>query len=333
MDTAGTVGIKSVLEIQDLRVYYRTMKGLVRAVDGVNLKIKKGEVVGLVGESGCGKSTTAFAIMNLLPKEAEIFSGKIIFKGVNLLLTSERELAKIRGKKISMIFQDPSSYLNPVLKIGDQMAEVIADANGGKDALARNRIVDQLTLLRIPSPGVIVNRYPHELSIGMQQRVLIATALMPKPDLIIADEPTTALDVTVQCQVLQLINELVHEVGCSLLLITHDLGIVAEACDTVYVMYAGKIVESADVVTLYETPLHPYTIGLLESVLSIDEFRERVQTMPGSAPNLINPPSGCRFHPRCKFAMEICVQKEPPTIDVGHGHSVSCWLIKKRSDL
>jgi len=318
-----------LLEIKNLRVCYEVSRGFVKAVDKVNLKIGKKEIVGLVGESGCGKSTLAFSILGILPSNAKILDGKILFNNIDLCKLTEEELRKIRGKKISIIFQDPSTYLNPVMKIEDQLAEVIQDNYSTKEEV-KEEIARQLELLRLSSSLEITKRYPHELSVGMQQRVLIAAALLPKPDLVIADEPTTALDVTVQAQILQLIKELIDKIGCSFLLITHDLGIVAELCTKVFVMYAGKIVESADVFTLYEKPQHPYTIGLLESVLSIDEFKEHIQTIKGTPPNLLNPPRGCRFSSRCPYTMDVCSRQEPPLIEVEPGHVISCWLTVKK---
>lgn len=318
-----------LLNVQGLKTYYFTSIGVVKAVDGVNLTVNKGELVGLVGESGCGKSCTALSIMRLVPIPGRIVGGNIIYKGRNLVKLREDEMRHIRGKEISIVFQDPSTFLNPLIKIGDQILENIFLHEWISPEQAKKRVIEVLNMVGMPNPERIVKFYPHELSGGMRQRAMIAMAIASNPSLLIADEPTTALDVTIQAQILELIKSLKEKLGLSILLITHDLGIVAELCDVVYVMYAGRIVESADVLTLFEKPKHPYTKGLLDSTLSIEEFKEIVSTIEGSVPNLINPPPGCRFHPRCKKAIDICEKKIPPEIEIEPKHKVSCWLYVK----
>jgi ABC-type dipeptide/oligopeptide/nickel transport system ATPase component len=270
---------------------------VVRAVDGVSFYIDENEAVGIVGESGCGKTMSAFSVMRLVPSPpGRIVGGKIFYRDRDLLKISDNEMRQIRGKQIAMVFQDPMTYLNPVLRIKDQLGESIILHQGKKNIEAE--VQKALELVQIPAPKRVAKGYPYELSGGMRQRVLIALALVSQPSVVIADEPTTALDVTVQAQILELLKQIRLEVKTSLILISHDLGLIAEACDRVYVMYAGRMVEHAEIIELYENPKHPYTVGLLKSVLSIDEFKEDLYVINGSVPNLIDPPSGCRFHPR-----------------------------------
>ena len=316
----------SLLNIRDLRTYFYTSMATVKAVDCVQLAIDSKEAVGLIGESGSGKTMTAFSIMRLVPRPGRIVGGEITFQDRNLLELNEREMQAVRGKSISMIFQDPMTYLNPVMKIGDQIAEVVVRHQHIERGGARRIALDALEKVQMPDPSIIMNYYPHQLSGGMRQRALIAMAISCRPSLLIADEPTTALDVTVQMQILGLIGRIKEEFATSLLLITHDFGIVAEICDRVYVMYAGKIVEGADVFALYENARHPYTRGLLECLLSPKEYKETLPTIGGFVPDLANPPSGCRFHPRCPHVRPICSEKEPPVLEVEPGHSVFCWL-------
>jgi len=312
-----------LLEIKGLKTYFHTGLGTVRAVDGVSLRVLKGEAVGLVGESGCGKTMTAHSIMKLVPTPPGVIEeGELWFRDMDLLKLPDYDMRKIRGREISMVFQDPMTYLNPVMKIGKQIAEVMSGPP------QERLVVGLLESVGIPEPSKVANQYPHELSGGMRQRVLIAIAMANDPALLIADEPTTALDVTIQAQILDLIKTIKTEKGTSLLLITHDLGIVADMCDRVYVMYAGKIAESGDVYSIFEEPLHPYTQGLLRSSLSIAEFRETLETIEGTVPNLLDPPSGCRFHPRCPMAMSICKEKEPTLTQQKPGHEVCCWLFE-----
>ena len=321
---------KTLIEIQDLKMHFFTDKGIVKAVDGVNFDIRKGEAVGLVGESGCGKTMTALCLMRLVPRPGRILSGKVLFHGEDLLLMSDKKIRNMRGEDIAMIFQDPSTYLNPVIRVGDQIAESInLHQQKAKDETHKT-VIDLLGRVEIPDPERVSKFYPHELSGGMRQRTMIAMALSCNPSLLIADEPTTALDVTVQAQILALLNELKRSFGMSVLFITHDLGIVAGFCDRVNVMYCGKIVEQGDVNNLYEKPLHPYTVGLLNAAYSIDENRNVLSTIRGVVPNLINPPSGCRFHPRCDECMNICKQEEPLLLRQGKpDRSVACYLYNK----
>lgn len=319
---------KDLLAVEGLKTYFYTSRGIVKAVDGVNLRIDKGETVGLVGESGCGKTVAALSIMQLVPTPpGRIIGGKVLFNGENLLALPEKEFRRrFRGKRISMVFQDPMTFLNPIMKIKDQIAETISLHQHGSVEDPREKAVELLRTVQIARSETIAECYPIELSGGMRQRVLIAIAISCNPDLLIADEPTTALDVTVQAQVLDLLKGVVENSGTSMLLITHDLGIVAETCDKVYVMYAGKIVEYGDVFQIFENNKHPYTQGLLKSTLSIDRFEKVLVTLDGTVPNLIDPPQGCNFHPRCFHAKAICREKESELKEIEKGHMVSCWL-------
>lgn len=316
----------SLLEVFNLKTYFFAPTGIVKSVDGVNLRINRGESVGLVGETGAGKSQTAFSILRLVPEPGRIVDGKIIFDGRNLLELTEEEMRQIRGKEIAMIFQDPISYLNPYLTVKDQIVEAIRVRKNLDKNEARKTAVKMLEKLRISSPESVVDYYSHQLSGGMAQRIMIGSALSCNPSLLIADEPTTALDVTVQQQILDLLAGLRKELALSLLLITHDLAIIAEICDRVYVMYAGLVVENADILSLFEKPMHPYTQGLISSALSIDEFKEDLVAINGMMPDPSQHPSGCRFHPRCSEAKEVCKKMVPPTISIEDDHQVSCWL-------
>jgi oligopeptide/dipeptide ABC transporter ATP-binding protein len=317
---------KQLLEIKDLKTYFYLKEGAVKAVDGISLNVRENEIVGVVGESGSGKTATALSILRLVQYPGRTVGGEILFKGKDLLAIKPEEMREIRGKQISMVFQDPMTFLNPVMKVGDQIAEAVRIHQGVDRGKAREEARRLLETVLIPSPGLIVDYYPHQLSGGMKQRIVIAIAISCNPSLIIADEPTTALDVTVQMQILSLLKEIKKKLGTSILLITHDLGIVAGVCDRVYVMYAGKIAEAASVADLYGEPLHPYTQGLLRSTLSIDEFRTQLETIEGSVPSLLFPPEGCRFHPRCPYMMEVC--KEQPDLFKEKGHEVACWLYR-----
>ena len=321
---------KPLLEVKNLKTYFYTEDGIVRAVDGVNFEVYPGEVVGLVGESGCGKSVTSLSIMGLISRPGKVVDGEILLDGKNLLEFTEKEMTKVRGNKISMIFQQPQTALNPVFKVGDQIAEVLSiHQNIGKEA-GYKRAVEMLKMVGIPDAERRVEAYPHELSGGMAQRVMIAMALACLPELLIADEPTTALDVTIQAQILDLMRELRSNTGTSVILITHDLGVVAEMCERVAVMYAGEIVEQADVEPLFDYPLHPYTLGLIGSIPILGEIKERLDVIPGSVPNLVNLPPGCRFAPRCqariKHGLKICTEVEPDLIEAQNKHYVRCWL-------
>lgn len=320
---------ENLLEVQDLKTYFKVKAGRVRAVDGVSFAVKPGEKVGVVGESGCGKSVTALSIMRLLPQPAgEYAGGSVLFNDQDLLDLPEKEMRKIRGGKIGMIFQDPMTCLNPTMTIGKQIGEALRiHLKLSKDE-ALKRAVSLLEQVGIPAAAERVNSYPHQFSGGMRQRVMIAIALACNPKLLIADEPTTALDVTVQAQILELINGVCTEFGTAVILITHDLGVVAGVTDRVVVMYAGKIVETAPTDELFANPRHPYTLGLLASVPRLDEQRHaQLKTIEGAPPNLINPPTGCPFMPRCAFARAIC-RTMPPLDPIGENsnHYKACWV-------
>ena len=321
---------KPLLEVKGLKTYFYTEDGVVRAVDGVNFEVYPGEVLGIVGESGCGKSVTSLSIMRLISKPGRIDAGEILLDGANLLNFSEEEMTKVRGNRISMIFQQPQTALNPVFKVGDQLAEVLnVHQDLGKDA-GWKRAIELLKMVGVPDPERRVEAYPHELSGGMAQRVMIAMALACIPELLIADEPTTALDVTIQAQILDLMRDMRREMGTSVILITHDLGVVAEMAERVAVMYAGEIVEQTDVQLLFDEPLHPYTQGLIGSIPVLGEIKEKLDVIPGSVPNLVNLPPGCRFAPRCqarfKHSLTICTEVKPELEEVKTGHFVRCWL-------
>ena len=321
---------KPLLEVKGLKTYFYTEDGVVRAVDGVNFEVYPGEVLGLVGESGCGKSVTSLSIMRLISKPGRVDAGEILLDGENLLDLPEEEMIKVRGNRISMIFQQPQTALNPVFRVGDQLAEVLSvHQDMGKEA-GRKRAVALLKMVGVPDPERRVEAYPHELSGGMAQRVMIAMALACVPELLIADEPTTALDVTIQAQILDLMRDMRKDLGTSVILITHDLGVVAEMAERVAVMYAGEIVEQTDVNSLFDEPLHPYTQGLIGSIPVLGEIKEKLDVIPGSVPNLINLPPGCRFAPRCqarvKHALNICTEVKPELEETKPGHYVRCWL-------
>jgi oligopeptide/dipeptide ABC transporter ATP-binding protein len=315
-----------ILDIRDLRTYFYTEDGVVKAVDGVDLHVRRGEVLGLVGESGCGKSVTSFSILRLVGIPGRIVGGEIFFEGEDLLRLSDADMRNIRGNRISMIFQQPTSCLNPVFKVGAQIAEVLDVHQQFSKEENHKRVVELLHTVGIPEPDKRANSYPHELSGGMAQRVMIAMAVACTPEVLIADEPTTALDVTIQAQMLDLLLTLRQEIGTSIILITHDLGIVAETCERVAVMYAGRIVEETSVETLFANPLHPYTAGLIGSVPVLGQIKERLQVIPGSVPNLIDLPEGCKFAPRCMARLELCTREEPPLRLVEARHPVRCWL-------
>jgi peptide/nickel transport system ATP-binding protein/oligopeptide transport system ATP-binding protein len=323
--------MSGLLEVSDLKVYFHTRAGIVRAVDGVNLTVKPRKTVGLVGESGSGKSTLARAIIGLLPPQGRIMGGSIRFMGEELVGAPEERLREIRGRKISMVFQDAMSFLNPVMKVGDQIAEAIPGHRKNK-AAAYELALELLERVGVPRSRRLIDDYPHQLSGGLRQRVMLAIAVASNPALVIADEATSAVDVTVQAQILELLKELADKMGCAVLFITHDLGVVAETCDEVYVMYAGKIVEHADVKRIYESPMHPYTSALINSALSIQEYKEHLEEIGGEVPNLINPPSGCRFHPRCPIAKQICSEKEPPLLEPHPNHGLYCWHYVKEGE-
>lgn len=312
-----------LLEVSGLKTWLSTTRGMVHAVDGVDLKVFKGERVGLVGESGCGKSMTAKSLLRLLPEPpARIVAGRIRFEEHDLAQMAEPQLERMRGTEISMVFQDPLSFLNPRMRIGDQIGEAIWMHQGKK--LVAEKVRESLDRVGLPSDDTFARRYPYELSGGMRQRVLIAIALACKPKLLIADEPTTALDVTTQAQIMDLLRRLCDELDLALLLITHDMGVVAELCDRVYVMYAGQIVEYGRCVSIFEQPRHPYTQALLASTLSIEEKRE-LRTISGTVPDLVDPGPGCRFRSRCPNAFQKC-EADPPTVGFEDGAVAACWL-------
>jgi len=314
-----------ILSVGSLKTYFYATEGVVRAVDDVGFEINENESVGLVGESGCGKSTVALSIMRLVPPPGKIVHGNMIWRGRNLLELSEKEMDSIRGRDMSMIFQDPMTFLNPVMKIGDQIAEAIVLHQNISRQQVRSRVIETLEKVSIPSPEKVADYYPHQLSGGMRQRVLVSMAYSCNPSLLIADEPTSLLDVTIQAQVIQLIRELRDREKTALLLITHDLGVVAELCDRVYVMYAGKIVEFTDGVRIFESPKHPYTQGLLNSVLTIDQFKPDFSFIPGDVPDLAAVPTGCRFRPRCPQATKAC-ERDPRLLEVTPNHKTACWM-------
>ncbi|MBN1447451.1 MAG: ABC transporter ATP-binding protein [Bacteroidetes bacterium] len=314
-----------ILEVRNLTTSFDTDEGIANAVDKLSFVIHCGETLGLVGESGCGKSVTALSIMRLIRPPGRIVSGEILFHGRDLLKISEREMRGVRGNEIGMVFQEAMTSLNPVFTIGDQLTEVLLyhDDCSWSDAYAQS--VDMLSRVGIPDPHSAMTAYPHQLSGGMRQRALIAMGLVAKPDLLILDEPTTAIDVTVQAQVLRLINELRMELGMTVLLITHDLGVVAEVCDRVAIMYASHIVECATVHTIFHHPRHPYTAGLLASIPAFHTPKERLTIIPGQVPRPTMYPAGCNFHSRCLYATETCVMHEPELTPVAEDHGVACW--------
>jgi len=316
---------EKLLEVEDLRTYFYTDEGVVKSVDGVSFEIKKGETFGLVGESGCGKSVTALSIMKLIPDPpGKIVSGKIEFEGEDLAKLTEKQMQKIRGNKISMIFQEPMTSLDPVFTIGSELIETIQLHQDLKKDEAYGQSVEMLKLVGIPDPERRMKQYPHELSGGMRQRAMIAMALACRPSMLIADEPTTALDVTIQAQILNLMEGLKEEFNTSVLLITHDLGVVAQYCTNVAVMYAGNIVEYGSVYDIFEEPKHPYTKGLIKSLPSLDKNVERLEILEGNVPSLIDAPKGCRFQPRCDVCTDKCIDSFPDLRYVTESHMVRC---------
>ncbi|MGH7674331.1 MAG: ABC transporter ATP-binding protein [Gemmatimonadales bacterium] len=319
-----------LLRVRDLRTYFVTDRGVTaRAVDGVSFDVGTGETLGLVGESGSGKTVTSLSILRLIPEPpGYIRPGSLIeFDGRNLLTLAPRELRAVRGREIAMIFQEPAASLNPVLRVGDQVAEPAMVHLGLSRAAARARAIEMLQLVGIPDPAARAADYPHQMSGGMQQRAMIAMALICRPRVLIADEPTTALDVTIQAQILELLDRLQRQLGMGVLLITHDLGLIAEHADRVAVMYAGQLVETASTAALFERPSHPYTEGLLASIPRLDRPRARLQSVAGQVPAAAAWPAGCRFHPRCPYAWDRCAREEPPLLDVAPGHAARCWLV------
>ncbi|MEA2609588.1 MAG: peptide/nickel transport system ATP-binding protein [Chloroflexota bacterium] len=323
-------GERPLLEVKGLHTSFRTRDGLVRAVDGIDFHVDRGEIMGLVGESGCGKSVTSLSIMGLVGKPGRVDAGEVVFDGRDLLKLPNDEMRKLRGDRISMIFQQPQSSLNPVRDVGRQIGEVLEIHRGMKRGPARDRALKLLRMVGIADPERRLKSYPHEMSGGMAQRVMIAMALACEPELLIADEPTTALDVTIQAQILDLMRNLREQTGTAIILITHDLGVVAEMCDRVAVMYAGEIVEQTDVTSLFRRPKHPYTRGLIGSIPVVGAVQDELAVIPGNVPNLIDLPSGCRFAPRCTTRVEEHVERaqefHPDLLPIAPGHDVRCWL-------
>jgi oligopeptide/dipeptide ABC transporter ATP-binding protein len=316
-----------LLEIRNLKTYFNTDEGVARAVDSMDLTIHRGKTLGVIGESGCGKSVSALSVMQLIPQPpGKIVEGEILFKGENLIDKTTAEMRRIRGDEISMIFQEPMTSLNPVFTIGNQISEPIIQHQNLSKSAARDKAIESLKHVGIPSPEKRIDEYPHQMSGGMRQRAMIAMALACEPDLLIADEPTTALDVTIQAQILELIRRIKNDFGMSVMMITHDLGVVAEVADDVVVAYAGKAMEYADVVTIFKNPKHPYTQALYDSIPRLTDTRKRrLEVIHGNVPNPLNFPPGCRFHPRCKFAQDFCRTEEPKLEIVDEGHRVRCF--------
>lgn len=328
MHNAGDAEV--VLEVNNLATHFHTRSGVVKAVDGISFSVRAGEVLGIVGESGCGKSVTSLSLLGLVPKPGKIESGEVLFKGTDLLKLSDKQLAGLRGESLSMIFQQPQSSLNPVQRVGDQISEVHKIHRKLSKEVGRERATEALARVGIPDAERRSKAYPHEMSGGMAQRVMIAMALALEPEVLIADEPTTALDVTIQAQILDLMRGLQNDTGAAVILITHDLGVVAEMCDRVAVMYAGQIVEMTDVHTLFNDPKHPYTKGLIASIPVLGESVDELETIPGVVPQLVDLPIACRFADRCgariEAGLEICQQQVPDLIDTSPGHQVRCFL-------
>lgn len=325
---------EKLIELKNIKTYFYIEDGVVKAVDGVDFEIYPGETLGIVGESGCGKSVTSLSIMRLIPEPpGKIVDGEIIFNGKDLTKLSQSEMRKIRGNDISMIFQEPMTSLNPVYTIGDQISEAIILHKRVSKSEAMRQSIEMLKKVGISLPEQRVHEYPHQLSGGMRQRVMIAMALSCDPQLLIADEPTTALDVTIQAQILELMNSLKDKFNMSIMMITHDLGVIAEIADRVAVMYAGKIVEYTDVKTLFANPKHPYTWGLMNSIPRMDKEVEKLEVIPGIVPSPLNFPEGCKYHTRCPLADEKCRREEPEILEVEEGHQVRCWHYQELEEL
>lgn len=319
----------ALLQVKDLRTYFHTEDGIVKAVDGVTFDVYSGETLGIVGESGCGKSVTSLSVMRLLDEKGEIAGGKIIFEGRDVMAIPESQMMKIRGNDMAMIFQEPMTALNPVFTVGFQIMEAILLHQDVNKEQARTMAIDMLRKVGIPEPEKRVDEYPHELSGGMRQRAMIAMALSCNPKLLFADEPTTALDVTIQAQILELMKSLQEQYGMALVMITHDLGVIAEMAQRVVVMYAGKVVEYAEVLTLFKKPRHPYTWGLMNAIPKLDEDKEVLYNIPGVVPDPLDFPDGCRFNTRCPLATDKCRKEEPPLVEVDENHTSACWYVDK----
>jgi oligopeptide/dipeptide ABC transporter ATP-binding protein len=318
-----------LLEIENLKTYFYTWAGIVKAVDGINLKVKEGETLGLVGESGSGKTVTALSILRIVPTPGKIIDGRISYRGENLLEKNEKKMQKIRGKEIAYVFQDPATSLNPVFTIADQLVEVIRRHQNVSKQEALEKTIELFRLVEIPDPQIKIWSYPHQLSGGMKQRMAVARALSCQPSLLLADEPTTNLDVTIQAQILELMKNLKKKLGMSMILITHDMGVVAGMADRITVLYAGRVCESASAKTIFYNPMHPYTVALLTAVPNLAMKRKKLTVIPGTIPNLIEPPSGCRFHPRCEYAEPACVEAVPPLVEIEPEHYIACIRAKE----
>ena len=318
-----------LLEVRDLHMHYETAAGPIQAVDGVSFDVENGRAMGLVGESGCGKSSIGISLLRLLPENGRLVSGQVLFDGKDLIRLPDEQMRQVRWKHISMIFQNPLTSLNPVYTVGDQIIEALRLHQNMDRATARQRTIEMLRVVEIASPERRFADYPHQLSGGMQQRVLIAIALSCNPDLLIADEPTTALDVTIQAQIMDLLINMRERYGMGIILITHDMGVIAEICDRVLVMYGGVVVEEAPVLELFRHPVHPYTRGLLASIPSIDEDKDELMSITGTVPRFMLPVVGCRFTSRCPFKQQVCLEQAPVANEVTEGHMVSCWLRDK----
>ncbi len=317
---------ENILSVQNLHTSFHTDKGEVKAVNGVTFNLEKGKILGIVGESGSGKSVTAYSIMRILEKNGRITEGKILYKGQDIAEFSEKQMREFRGKCCSIIFQDPMTSLNPVFTVGNQLKEAIELHTDRKGKEAEARAIEMLTLVGVNEPEKRVKQYPYELSGGMRQRVMIAMALACEPDILIADEPTTALDVTIQAQILELMQSLQKKLGMAIIMVTHDLGVIADMCDEIIVMYGGRVCERGTAEDIFYRPHHEYTKGLLRSIPNVDRIGEKLIPIPGTPINLLNMPKGCAFCPRCEEAMKICIEKQPPEMQMPDGHFASCWL-------
>ena len=318
--------IENFLSVQNLHTSFHTDKGEVKAVNGVTFNLEKGKILGIVGESGSGKSVTAYSIMRILEKNGRITEGKILYKGQDIAEFSEKQMREFRGKCCSIIFQDPMTSLNPVFTVGNQLREAIELHTDRKGKEAEARAIEMLTLVGVNEPEKRVKQYPYELSGGMRQRVMIAMALACEPDILIADEPTTALDVTIQAQILELMQSLQKKLGMAIIMVTHDLGVIADMCDEIIVMYGGRVCERGTAEDIFYRPHHEYTKGLLRSIPNVDRIGEKLIPIPGTPINLLNMPKGCAFCPRCEEAMKICIEEQPPEMQMPDGHFASCWL-------
>lgn len=317
---------ENILSVQNLHTSFHTDKGEVKAVNGVTFNLEKGKILGIVGESGSGKSVTAYSIMRILEKNGRITEGKILYKGQDIAAFSEKQMREFRGKCCSIIFQDPMTSLNPVFTVGNQLKEAIELHTDRKGKEAEARAIEILTLVGVNEPEKRVKQYPYELSGGMRQRVMIAMALACEPDILIADEPTTALDVTIQAQILELMQSLQKKLGMAIIMVTHDLGVIADMCDEIIVMYGGRVCERGTAEDIFYRPHHEYTKGLLRSIPNVDRIGEKLIPIPGTPINLLNMPKGCAFCPRCEEAMKICIEEQPPEMQMPDGHFASCWL-------